>query len=118
VGLGVRPEQLTAAGPAALADPAALDTGLLARTVLARTLLQGPSAELATLAPLDSALAQKLKNHLKEIDQAADQRAKAQEHLVHLVIARWPTAAPSPGARAVSQRWSEGLLRGEPVLTR
>jgi hypothetical protein len=118
VGLGVRPEQLTAVGPDALADPAALDTGLLARTVLARTLLQGPSPELAALAPLDAAFAQELKNYLKDIDQDADRKAKAQEQLVRLVIARWPTATPSPGARAVSQRWSEGLLRGEPVLTR
>jgi hypothetical protein len=86
--------------------------------VLARTLLQDASGEVPALAPLSTTQADELKKHLKDLDQDAARKGKAREYLSGFLAQRWPSPTPSPGARAVSERWIEGLLRGEPVLTR
>ena len=115
VALGVRPEHLEGAAGEALGDRAALDTGVLARTVLARTLLRQPTEGPV---PLPPALAQELKNHLNAAQKDPALREKDETVLAETLARLWPTPPPSAGAKAVAQRWIAGLLQGDPVLTR
>ena len=112
-GLGLRAEHLAGPTAAGLGDPAAIDAGSLARTMLARTLLQQPAEGVV---PLDAGLAAQLKHHLKNAQQNPAEYQRATETLQQALAARWPSQPLSAGALAVTNRWVTGLLRGEPVL--
>jgi hypothetical protein len=94
-GLGVRPEAI-----AELDDPAAVDAGELARTVLVARLLgdQGP------LHPLTAATIQKFEKRFKDRTQA---RGAVRDVL---------PAAPGTASAAVLDRWADSLVPLEPVL--
>jgi hypothetical protein len=108
---GVRPEDL---GPERLPSlgvqaGGALDAGLLARTLLARELLEQPRGELRALEP--DALAE-LEQLLARLCQAPELAAAARLRLEERSVAIWGTPAPSASARAVLARWIDELLSG------
>jgi hypothetical protein len=115
--LGVRPEHLAPGAPEALAlgDPGLLDTGLVARTLLARRWLW-PAA--VALRPLDAGEAGELESHLKNVAQDADMRREADRRLREDLARLWPGGRLSPAAEAIADRWIGGLLAGAPVLVR
>jgi hypothetical protein len=113
LGLGLRPD---AVEPAALAklgvEPAALDTGVIGRTILARRLLGlgGPP-----LTPLSAAELEALTSRLGTPRPGA--AASLREALAPTLAAAWPGPL-SVGASSVVERWLDGLLHRAVVLGR
>lgn len=117
-GLGVRPEQLAPAalGDAEPADRGAIDTGVLARTVLVTVLLSNPGAAPTStttpvgLKPLTPALVGRFK---KRYALSASLRERGRAILASLVPPRLARAGED-----VAQRWLESLDPLEPVVVR
>jgi hypothetical protein len=116
-GLGWRPEQLVqpAAEALGVGDVAQVDAGLLARTSLARRLLDLPASGGA----LNDLERRKLEDHLKSARDDTEQRRLLLERSSALLLAAWPGSPASAGsgaAHAVATRWARELVEGEPVL--
>jgi hypothetical protein len=112
LGLGVRPENLAPErwGELGIADPAELDTGLLARTILVRRLLGDASAGLAALS--DSAMAD-FKQRFGKGPQETENMAKSAALILQSVA---PGGRFSPATEAVATRWLQSLAPLGPVL--
>jgi Family of unknown function (DUF6178) len=115
--LGWRPETLQppAAEALGVGDVAQIDAGTLARTSLARRLLDLPASG-GALGDLDR---RKLEELLKPARDSAEQRQLFLERSKALLLAAWPGSPPvavSAAAHAVATRWAQQLLEGEPVL--
>lgn len=121
-GLGIRPQQLTPEGLALLAqgpapsdvvqtiDPASIDAGLLARTVLVARLVTGPSAGLQVLSP---ELIQKFKQHfICDTQHIADTEVMAMD----LLRSSSPSRTLEGAASEVASRWVKSLSPLSPVL--
>lgn len=108
VALGVRPEHLTPErrGQAGINESAALDFGVLARTVLARRLVGAPAGDgLPMLQPDDlTKLRQQLASGRKKSDYPAQLYLRVLEQLT------------GPRAPDLARRWAASLIAGEPVL--
>ena len=116
-GLGWRPDQLLppAAEALGVGDVAQVDAGTLARTTLARRLLDLPASG-GALTDLEK---RKLEDHLKPARDDAEKRQLLLQRSGALLLAAWPgapTSAGSEAAHAVALRWARQLLEGEPVL--
>jgi hypothetical protein len=116
-GLGWRPETLQPPAAAALGvgDVAQIDAGTLARTSLARALLDLPASG-GALGDLDR---KQLEESLKPARDSAEQRQLFLERSKGILLAAWPgspSVAVSAAAHAVATRWAQQLLEGEPVL--
>jgi hypothetical protein len=116
-GLGWRPEQLEppAAELLGVGDVAQVDAGILARTTLARRLLDLPASGGA----LNDLERRKLEEYLKPARDDAERRQLLLERSSALLLAVWPgdpASAGSEAAHAVASRWARQLLEGEPVL--
>lgn len=112
LGLGVRPEHLMPErwGELGITDPAELDAGTLARTILVRRLLGDESAGLAALP--DQALAdfkQKFGNGQQETENMAKSAAL-------ILQAAAPGGRFNPATEAVATRWLQSLVPLGPVL--
>jgi hypothetical protein len=116
---GVRPEDLVPANLAALgvADSAAIDAGLLARTVLAHELLGQPRA---VARPLDREEVGRLDGRLGELSRTPDVATQEKARLLASSSTTWPKPPPTPAALAVLGSWIERLFDEKPpsVLTR
>jgi hypothetical protein len=121
-GLGVRPQQLTPEGLEALAkaaggesakaslDPASIDTGVLARTVLVARLLSGQPAPLSVLPheALDK-FKKDFSSGSKLVENAANQATS--------VLRQAGGSSPLEGpAQQVAARWIAGLCPLGPLL--
>ena len=113
VGLGVRPEHIS---PERLdvmdvADPAAIDNGLLARTVLVQRLLgQGPGP----VEPLSSKAISSFKKQFISSTQHIETMAKSAASILQSAS---PGGRFSPATEAVATRWLHSLAPLGPVLT-
>lgn len=112
LGLGARPEHLMPErwGELGIADPAELDAGLLARTILVRRLLGDESAGLVSLS--DQAMAdfkQKFGNGQQETENMAKSAAL-------ILQAAAPGGRFTPATEAVATRWLQSLVPLGPVL--
>jgi hypothetical protein len=112
LGLGVRPEHLVPErwGELGIADPAELDTALLARTILVRRLLGDESAGLAALS--DKAIAD-FKQKFGNGQQEAENMAKSAALLLQAAA---PGGRFNPATEAVAARWLQSLVPLGPVL--
>ena len=113
VGLGVRPEHISPEqlGVMGVADPAVLDTGLLARTVLVQRLLgraPGP------IEPLPPAAISSFKEQFNSSPQHIEIMAKSAATILRSVS---PGGSFTTAAGAVAARWLHGLAPLGPVLT-
>lgn len=127
--LGVRPEHLA---PQALdrlhvRDPSALDTGVLARTILvARLAGEAPVPAGRPLQPLSrkalAAFENRFHNKLKKKFNNDEQKSKIKKILSSSVQAIFAAAVPGgalpPGAAQVADRWAASLSPLESVLSR
>lgn len=119
-GLGVEPRDIAPGAPLleeSGADPAALDAGLLARTVLVKRLLSVGKAP--AIAPLDASEVRAFESQLRRdktgparLPDALAKRARA------LLEAAAPASLAGAAAPAVVDRWLAGLAPLEPVLVR
>jgi hypothetical protein len=112
VGLGVRPEHISPQRLDAMgvADPAILDTGLLARTVLVQLLLgRGPGP----VEPLSSQAISSFKKQFTSSTQHVETMAKSAASILQSAS---PGGRFSPATEAVATRWLHGLAPLGPVL--
>ena len=118
-GLGVRPQQLTpealeamakAAGAKTTIDPASIDTGVLARTVLVARLLSGQPAPLSVL-PAGSS--EKFKQNFNSGSQLTESAAVQAANI--LLQSGRSSTLEGPG-RQVAARWIASLCPLGPVL--
>jgi len=121
-GLGVRPQQLTpealesmasaagATGTNLVIDPASIDTGVLARTVLVARLLGGQGAPLSVL---PAATISKFKQDFNIATQPAEKTALM---AMDILKASSPTSALDGADREVALRWVTSLFPLGPVL--
>jgi len=119
-GLGVEPRDIAPDAPlleASGADPAALDAGLLARTVLVKRLLS--IGKTPAIAPLDASEVRAFESQLRRdktgparLPDAIAKRARA------LLEAAAPASLAGAAATAVIDRWLATLAPLEPVLVR
>ena len=94
-------------------DPAQVDTEILARTALARSLL-GLGAP--PFGPLSESAYKKLKKTLKDASSSIENTKELAKGLLAFAL-RGETVSGRPEvARGVAARWVEGLLSGEPLL--
>jgi uncharacterized protein DUF6178 len=119
-GLDIEPRDVAPGAPLLLesgADPAALDAGLLARTVLVKRLLASgrKTPKIAALDPLEvRAFGSKLRperNGPPKLPAAIEKQARA-------LLASVAPPALAGAAAAVADRWIAGLAPLEPVLVR
>jgi hypothetical protein len=119
LGFGVRPEDLASPRLQALgvADRSAIDTGLLARTLLARELLREAAGELK---PLDPEQVSRLEQKLAELAGAPERAAAERARLRAAAEATWPKPPVSASALTVLGQWIDGLFSESAlsVLTR
>ncbi len=119
LGFGVRPEDLSPERTDALGVPdrAALDAGLLARTLLARELLGEPRRELT---PLDPGQVARLESRLSQITASPELAASERSRLLEAGAATWPKPPPPSAALEVLATWIDGLFdeRALSVLVR
>jgi hypothetical protein len=112
VGLGIRPEHLAPERLASLGinEPAQLDAGLLARTVLVGRLLSLPTSPLRSLSP----------EAVAEFKKQFNGSPAATETMARLGGQILQDAAPggrfSPASEAVARRWLESMAPLGPVL--
>jgi len=118
-GLGVRPQQLTpealeamakAAGAKTPIDPASIDTGVLARTVLVARLLSGQPAPLSVL---PSGSTDKFKQNFNSVVQLPESAAVQAANI--LLQSGRSSTLEGPG-RQVAARWIASLCPLGPVL--
>jgi hypothetical protein len=112
VGLGVRPEHISPArlGVMGIADPAILDTGLLARTVLVRLLLgQAPGPVEPLPDEAISSFKEKFSNSTQHVETMAQSAAT-------ILQSAAPGARFTPATEAVATRWLHSLAPLGPVL--
>jgi hypothetical protein len=116
---GVRPEDLVPEKLAALGvtDSAAIDAGLLARTLLARELLGQPRV---VARPLDQEEVGRLNERLGELSPTPDVATREKARLLASSSATWPKPPATPAALAVLGGWIDRLFDEKPpsVLTR
>jgi hypothetical protein len=112
VGLGVRPEHISPErlGGIGVADPAILDTGLLARTILVHRLLGRPSSPVE---PLPPKAISSFKEKFNSSQQAIEMMAKSAAVILQSVA---PGARFTAATEAVATRWLRGLAPLGPVL--
>ena len=118
-GLGVRPQQLTpealeamakAAGAKTTIDPASIDTGVLARTVLVARLLSGQPAPLSVL-PAGSS--EKFKQDFNSGSQLTESAAV---QAANILLQSGRSATLEGPGRQVAARWIASLCPLGPVL--
>ena len=105
VGLGVRPEHISPQrlGVMGVADPAVLDTGLLARTVLVQRLLgRTPGA----IEPLPAGAISSFKKQFNSGQQPIETMAKLAAGILQSVA---PFGRFTPATEAIATRWLQGL---------
>ena len=105
VGLGVRPQHISPERLAAMgiADPAIVDTGLLARTVLVHRLLgrtTGPIEPLSTQAI--SSFKKQFNNSIQDVETMAKSAAD-------ILLSAMPNGRFTLATEAVAKRWLDGL---------
>jgi hypothetical protein len=111
-GLGIRPDDLAPARLAELgiSDPAQLDAGLLARTVLVGRLLKLPTSPLRSLSP----------EAVAEFSKQFNDSPAATETMARLGGQILQDASPggrfTPASEAVARRWLESMAPLGPVL--
>jgi hypothetical protein len=115
-GLGVTaatlaPEELPALGLSESELPA-LDAGALARTVLARGLLE-PGVRWP-VTPLAPARERELNQHLKDLQRDPGALRAAEERMMAAALATWPRPPAPDAARAVAVRWVTGVVTDLP----
>jgi hypothetical protein len=113
VGLGVRPEHISPErlGGVGVSDPAVVDTGLLARTVLVQRLLgQAPGP----IEPLPAEAISSFKDKFNHSPQHIEIMAKSAADILQSAA---PGAHFTPATQAVATRWLHGLAPLGPVLT-
>jgi hypothetical protein len=113
VGLGVRPEHVSPERLASIgvADPAIVDAGLLARTVVVQRLLgraPGP------IEPLPAEAISSFKKKFNSSPQLIEMMAKAAAAILQSAA---PGAHFTPATQAVATRWLHSLAPLGPVLT-
>jgi hypothetical protein len=113
VGLGVRPEHISPErlGGIGVADPAILDTGLLARTILVHRLLGRPPRPIE---PLPAEAISLFKDKFNNIQQHIETMAKSAAIILQSAA---PGARFTPATEPVATRWLRGLAPLGPVLT-
>ncbi len=112
VGLGVRPEDISPErlGVMGVADPAVLDTGLLARTLLVQRLLgRAPGF----IEPLPTAAIASFKEQFNSSPQRVEIMAKSAAAILRSVS---PGGSFTTATEAVATRWLHGLAPLGPVL--
>jgi hypothetical protein len=112
VGLGVRPEHVSPErlSTMGVADPAVLDAGLLARTVLVHRLLgRAPSP----IEPLPAEAISSFKEQFNSNRQHIEIMAK---YAAAILQSAAPGAHFTPATQAVAARWLQGLAPLGPVL--
>jgi hypothetical protein len=120
-GLGVEPQHVVAGAPlleASGVDAAAIDAGLLARTILVKRLLSVGNAA-GDIAALDAHDVRAFESQLRrgpsgpvELPAAVAKRARA------ILEAAAPSSIAAGAVAAVADRWIAGLAPLEPVLVR
>jgi hypothetical protein len=113
--LGVRPEDLSEDRLPGLGmtDPRELDAGVVARTWLARRLLDQPAAPLT---PLDTTQASALRARLAALSGDPEGRAAERARLLVAGADISSKTAPSAPGGAVMGRWIDELFAGNAVL--
>jgi hypothetical protein len=113
VGLGVRPEHLSPERLAAMgvADPAVVDTGLLARTVLVQRLLR---RGLCPVEPLPAQAVSSFKEKFNGTPQQVEIMAKSAASILQSAA---PGGRFTPATEAVATRWLHSLAPLGPVLS-
>jgi len=112
VGLGVRPEHVSPERLSVMgvADPAVIDTGLLARTVLVQRLLgRGPGP----VKPLPAQAVSSFKKQFNGSTQHIETMAKSAASVLQAAA---PGGRFAPATEAVATRWLHGLAPLGPVL--
>lgn len=114
VGLGVRPQDLTPQALAAVghvkADLAAIDSGVLARTVLVRRLLGDP---LPPLAPLARSAIENFKENFISSEQLIESTSF---HAMDILRSTSPSGHLKEAGLEVARRWTASLAPLGPVL--
>jgi hypothetical protein len=112
LGLGVRPEQLAPDrwSELGIADPAELDAGVLARTILVRRLL-GDGTE--GLLALSDGEVSDFKQRFGKVPQETESMVKSAAMILQAAA---PGGRFSPASEAVASRWLQSLAPLGPVL--
>jgi len=113
VGLGVRPEHISPErlSVMGIADPAVIDTGLLARTVLVQRLLgRGPG-------PVEPLPAQAISSFKEKFNSSPQQIETMAKSAASILQSAAPGGRFSPATEAIATRWLHSLAPLEPVLS-
>jgi hypothetical protein len=113
VGLGVRPEHISPErlDVMGVADPVAIDNGLLARTVLVQRLLgRGPG-------PVEPLSSQAVSSFKKQFNSSAHHIEIMAKSAAAILQSSAPDGRFTPATEAVATRWLQGLAPLGSVLT-
>jgi hypothetical protein len=112
MGLGLRAEQISPERLAimGIADPAILDTALLARTILVQRLLGGQPGPLE---PLTAEAVSRFKEQFNKSTQHTETMIKSAALILQSAS---PGGRFTPATEAVASRWIRGLVPLGPVL--